>query len=129
MMKITNKKSTKATGKKTTKARARARNTPSTSGITESVYTTAKDLFAAGAIDQATMREFDALCLPKVPSYSARQIKALRTRCKCSQPVFAAYLNVTPSSLKQWESGAKKPAAAARKLLNVVDRKGLEALG
>jgi putative transcriptional regulator len=107
-------------GRESTKA------TPS--AITRMVHSTAKDLFAVGAIDQATMREFDALCLPKVPNYTAKQIKDLRNRNKCSQPVFAAYLNVTPSSLKQWESGAKKPAAAARKLLNVVERKGLNAL-
>jgi putative transcriptional regulator len=126
MIKTMNKKTINKTAKKSTKVRAQ--NKQSMSGITESVYATAKDLLAAGSIDQATMREFDALCLPKVPSYTARQIKALRTRCNCSQPVFAAYLNVTPSSLKQWESGVKKPAAAACKLLNLVERKGLEAL-
>ena len=96
--------------------------------ITEAVYATAKDLHAAGAIDHTTMREFDALCLPKVPSYTARRIKAIRAKCKCSQSVFAMYLNVSASSLRQWELGAKKPAGVACKLLNIVENKGLEAL-
>jgi len=30
--------------------------------------------------------------------------------------------------LRQWESGAKKPAGVACKLLNIVDTKGLEVL-
>jgi putative transcriptional regulator len=98
------------------------------SRITQTIYESAKDLHAAGAIDQTTMREFDAICLPPVPKYSATRIKALRARCKCSQPVFAKYLNVTPSSLRQWETGAKQPAGAACKLLDVIERKGLEAL-
>jgi putative transcriptional regulator len=96
--------------------------------ISEVVYETAKDFHAAGLMDKTTMREFDALCLPKIPSYTARQIKALRTGCNCSQTVFAAYLNVSPSSLRQWETGSKKPAGIACKLLNIIETKGLEAL-
>jgi putative transcriptional regulator len=96
--------------------------------ISEAVYETAKGLYASGAIDRTTMREFDALCLPAVPRYTARQIKALRARCNCSQAVFAKYMNVSPSSLQQWEVGTKKPAGIACKLLNLIERKGLEAL-
>jgi hypothetical protein len=40
--------------------------------ISEVVYETAKDLFAAGAIDKTTMHKFDALCLPEVPRYTAK---------------------------------------------------------
>src|ERR1700722_12576732 len=126
MIKTTGRKKTKKTAvpkiSKAPRTRARPGNSSATANLTEAVYETAKDLFALGAIDQATMREFDILCVPKVPRYTARQIKNIRTRCKCSQPVFAAYLNVTPSSLKQWESGAKRPAGAARKLFHVWER-------
>src|ERR1700728_235461 len=87
--------------------------------ISEVVHDTAKGFYAAGLMDQATMREFDALRLPKVPSYTPRQIKAIRNRCKASQPVFAAYMNITASSLQKWESGARKPDNVAMKLLNL----------
>ncbi len=96
--------------------------------ISEVVYETAKDLYAADAIDKTTMHEFDALCLPEVPRYTPEQIQSIRARCKCSQAVFAKYLNVSASSLRQWEIGTKKPAGVACKLLNIIDTKGLEAL-
>jgi putative transcriptional regulator len=76
-----------------------------------------------------TMREFDAACLPPVKSMSAAQIKRLRTRNKASQAVFAAYLNTSPSTVQKWEQGLKKPNGPSLKLLNIVQEKGLEALG
>ena len=47
---------------------------------------------------------------------------------KVSQPVFARYLNVSKSSVSQWEIGEKKPDGAALNLLDLVRRKGLDAL-
>ncbi len=96
--------------------------------ITEAVYESAKGFYEAGAISKKTMREFDALCLPKVPAYSPKQIKAIRASCNASQRVFAAFLNISPSSLQKWETGARKPDSAAFKLLNLVEKKGLEVL-
>lgn len=85
-------------------------------------------LYDAGAIDKTTMREFDALCLPKVPKYTAVQIQSIRKRCNLSQNVFAAYLNTSVSSLQKWERGVRKPDGLALKLLSLVDKKGLAAL-
>ena len=96
--------------------------------ILKSVHETAKGLRKAGAMDAVTMREFDALCLPPVKSYSPVQIKRLRTRYKASQAVFAAYLNTSPSTVQKWEQGQKKPNGPSLKLLNLVDAHGLEAL-
>ncbi|WP_232369649.1 helix-turn-helix domain-containing protein [Alteromonas sp. KC3] len=45
-----------------------------------------------------------------------------------SQAVFAAYLNTTPSTVRQWEQGAKRPRGTSLKLLNLVAQKGLEIL-
>jgi putative transcriptional regulator len=96
--------------------------------ISEVVHETARDLFDAGAISLTTMREFDTLCLPKVPRYTPGQIKAIRERCNASQRVFAAYMNTSPSSLQKWETGARKPDNVALKLISLVDQKGLDAL-
>lgn len=79
-------------------------------------------------MDMQTMREFDALCLPKIEKYDARGIKAIREKAHVSQAVFAAYLNTTPSTVKQWEQGGKKPRGTSLKLLNLVAQKGLKVL-
>jgi putative transcriptional regulator len=97
--------------------------------ILDTVHATADGLHKAGSMSTKTMREFDALCLPRVKALSAAQIKRLRTHNKASQAVFAAYLNTSPSTVQKWEQGQKKPSGASLKLLNLVEQKGLEALG
>jgi putative transcriptional regulator len=92
------------------------------------VHETARDLQAAGFIDLRRMREYDALCLDPVPSYSSAKIRALRARHKLSQAVFASVLNTSLSTVRQWEIGEKQPSGPSLKLLNLLDRKGLEVL-
>ncbi|RQY08308.1 helix-turn-helix domain-containing protein [Burkholderia stagnalis] len=92
------------------------------------LHETARGLHEAGALDAVTLREFDALSLPPVKAYSAAQIRRLRLRSKASQAVFAAYLNTSASTVQKWEQGQKRPNGPSLKLLNLVDRKGLEAL-
>ena len=96
--------------------------------ILETVHNAAKGLHKAGVMDRRTLREFDAMCLPPVKTYKARQIKQLRARINVSQGVFAAHLNVSPSTVKQWETGGKMPSGPSLKLLNLVDKKGLDVL-
>ena len=99
-----------------------------TKSILDTVHETAQDFAQAGVMEVATLREFDALCLPPVKEYTAVQIKHIRVVNKASQGVFAAYLNTSPSTVQKWEQGKKKPNGPSRKLLNIVDRKGLKAL-
>lgn len=101
----------------------------SNDSILDVVHQGAKDLHKAGLMDAKTLREFDVLCLPPVKEYTANQIRRLRLRYKASQAVFAAYLNTSASTVKQWEQGQKKPNGPSRKLLYLVDKLGLEALG
>jgi putative transcriptional regulator len=96
--------------------------------ILEVVHESAEDLHKAGLIDAKTMHEFDAACLSPVEDFSPREIKRLRLRENVSQGVFALYLNTSPSTVQQWERGDKHPSGMALKMLNLVDRKGLEAI-
>jgi putative transcriptional regulator len=98
------------------------------SPILAAVHESISGLHSIGAVSLETMREFDALCLSPVIELAPEQISALRLREHVSQPVFARYLNVSKSSISQWESGAKKPDGAALKLLNIVQSKGLKAI-
>lgn len=90
------------------------------------IHETAGDLYRVGGMDQKTMRKFDALCLTPVQPMTPRKIRALRTREKASQAVFAAYLNVTPGLVSKWERGEKHPQGASLKLLSLVAKKGLD---
>lgn len=96
--------------------------------ILDVVHETAQDLHEAGAMNDMTLREFDALCLPPIKQYTATQIKRIRTQNKASQGVFAAYLNTSKSTVQKWEQGVKKPNGPSLKLLNLVAEKGLEVL-
>ena len=96
--------------------------------ILDAVHESAKDLHEAGVMKEATLREFDALCLPPVKEYTAVQIRRIRTRNRASQGVFAAYLNTSVSTVQKWEQGQKKPNGPSLKLLNLVAEKGLEGL-
>lgn len=97
-------------------------------GILDVVHETAMGLYDANIINATTMREFDALCLPKIRELSPRQIKSIRLHAKVSQPVFAKILNTSLSTVRQWEQGEKHPRGTSLKLLNLVADKGLRIL-
>jgi len=96
--------------------------------ISEIVHQGAEDLHHAGLMDDVTLKEFDALCLPPVKDLTPKQIQTIRKNNKASQAVFAVYLNISKSTVQKWEQGLKKPNGPSLKLLNIVDQKGLEAL-
>ena len=98
------------------------------SKLLKTLHETVQDLAEIGLIGAQTMREFDATCLPPVKAFTAGQIKRLRLRCRASQGVFAAYLNTSASTIQKWERGDKHPNGPSLKLLNLVERKGLEVL-
>ena len=85
-------------------------------------------MYRVGAIDKATMREFDESCLATPPAMGPRRIKQIRESQRVSQPVFARYLNTSESTVEKWETGAKKPSGMALKLLDVVQKHGLKVL-
>jgi DNA-binding transcriptional regulator YiaG len=43
--------------------------------------------------------------------------------------VFATVLGIGKTTVQQWEHGQKKPSGPAQRLLDLIDRKGLSALG
>jgi len=102
--------------------------TKSKSPIFEAVHETASDLHRLGFIDQRKMRKFDFLCLDPIPDYNSEKVRALRDRFKLSQSVLASVLNTSLSTVRQWEVGDKHPSGSSQKLLNLLERKGLEAL-
>jgi putative transcriptional regulator len=92
------------------------------------IHETMDALHQIDAIDKKTMRDFDKACLERVPDIEPQDIKALREREQVSQPIFAAYLNVSKNLVSDWERGKKRPGGPALRLLSIVDKHGLEAL-
>jgi putative transcriptional regulator len=105
----------------TTKTRAKSK-------ILDAVHGTASDLHQLGFIDKRKMRNFELLCLEPIPEYDGERIRALRSHLQLSQAVLAAVLNTSISTVRKWEIGDKHPSGPSLKLLNLLDRKGLEAI-
>lgn len=97
-----------------------------TSEALAAVHETAASLRDAGLFDKQVMRTFDEMCLTPVEPMSPEQIRLLRLQANVSQAVFARYLNVTPSTVSQWERGEKQPQGASLKLLTLVAKDGLQ---
>ena len=94
----------------------------------EAIHSAAAGLYSVDAIAQETMRSFDETCISRVSDFQPGEIKALRDQLNVSQPVFARYLNTSVATVQKWERGAKRPVGLALKLLNIVQKHGLEVL-
>jgi putative transcriptional regulator len=74
------------------------------------------------------MKNIENLCVPEVQEYTPENIISIRKKFKLSQAALASLFNISPSTVQKWEQGNKKPAGASRKLLDIMERKGISAL-
>lgn len=91
---------------------------------------TAADLSAYGLLSKSDMVRMNLVC-KQLPAYTPDKVVAIRTNlAKVSQSVFASLLNVSVSTVQKWESptAEKRPSGAAAKLLQLVERKGIQVL-
>jgi len=103
------------------------------SPLTECLLETAEGMYRTGIMDKAThdkitIRLLGPQALRTAEPISGEEIRTLRERAHLSQAAFARYLNLTAGYISQLERGAKQPIGPALALLNVVRRKGLEAI-
>ncbi len=97
------------------------------SGAFEAIHASAAALRKVGAIERATLREFDESRLTSLPMIGPKQIKLIREAAHVCQPVFARYLNNSESTVQTREAGAKCQSCMALKLL-AVEKHGLKVL-
>ena len=102
--------------------------TKSKSDISQAIHSSALMLHKVGALDKATMRDFEARHLAKTYEFDPAHIKQLREANNVSQPVFARYLNTSESTIEKWEIGTNRPSGMALKLVSVVQKHGLQIL-
>ena len=93
-----------------------------------SLYETAQDLHELGVIDKKKMLQLESMCLQEIDPYDSGRIKALRQRLQLSQTVMAYVMNISASTIRKWEIGEKRPSGPSLKLLDLLDRKGLDAV-
>jgi len=85
------------------------------------VGSTVQDLVNLGNKTSFTKKELDSLGI-KIPEINLNiyQIKDIRKKLRLSQTVFAQLLNVSPSSIRQWEQGTRQPTGSTKVLLELL---------
>jgi len=96
--------------------------------IAASITNTIRDLNKSKLVDDITMKNIENLCLPVVQEYTPEKIISIRKKNRLSQAALASIFNISPSTVQKWERGNKKPTGASKKLLDIMERKGIEAL-
>ncbi len=107
--------------------------TTKNSSLTEALLETAQDMHRVGIMDDAayqkiTIRHLGATDARVTEPMTADEIKQMREREHLSQAVLARYLNVTTGYISKLERGAKQPTGPALAMLNIINRKGIEAI-
>lgn len=88
---------------------------------------TARGMHKSGVIDIRRLREYEALCAP-VRKFTGDDVRELRNRIQVSQSVLAQLINISAATVRAWEAGQKKPGGPSCKLLDILSRKGIQAL-
>lgn len=104
-----------------------------TSRLTKAILEMAEDQHRLGIMDDATYRKITLRHLGKKPlgmddPISGQEIRSIRESAHLSQAAFARFLNLTVGYVSQLERGTKQPKGPALALLNVMRRKGFEAI-
>ena len=103
------------------------------SRLTKALLETADDMRRAGIMDEMThakitLRHLGDKANAVTEAISGEEIRKLREEAHMSQAVFARYLNLTVGYVSQLERGAKRPTGPALVLLNIIRRKGIDAI-
>lgn len=89
----------------------------------DAIGDTVQDMVNAGLNTSFTLKELNALgvIIPDI-TITPNKIKKIRQKTNLSQNVFARLLNVSPSSVKQWEQGKRQPTGSTKVLLELLDK-------
>lgn len=91
--------------------------------INDAISSTVNDMLEANLEVSFTKKELDKLGVKIVPvSISAEEIQNIRKKLRLSQSVFAKLLNVSLSSVRQWEQGIRTPSGSTMVLLELLQR-------
>jgi putative transcriptional regulator len=91
--------------------------------IKNAIGSTVQGLTKIGIKTSFTKKELKGLGV-EIPDVeiNAKDIQKIREKTKLSQSVFARILNVSSSSVRQWEQGKRTPTGSAKVLLELLRR-------
>jgi putative transcriptional regulator len=91
--------------------------------IKKAIGETVQDLVNSGIKTSFTEKELNTLgvSIPEI-NLTTNQIREIRENLHLSQTVFAKLLNVSPSSIRQWEQGKRQPTGSTQVLLDLLKR-------
>jgi len=91
--------------------------------INNAIAETIEDLLKNGIKPSFSERELKTLGV-KIPevAINAEDIQKIREITKLSQSVFAKVLNVSSSSVSQWEQGKRTPSGSTKVLLELLQK-------
>ncbi|MCD2172032.1 helix-turn-helix domain-containing protein [Rhizobium sp. C4] len=103
------------------------------SRLAEALVEAADDMAELGLLSpdehrKITLRHGGAKPADDVIELSGEDIRAMREKANMSQAVFARHLHLTTGYVSQLERGAKKPKGPALVLLNLIRRRGIDAI-
>lgn len=101
------------------------------SRLTQALLETAKDMNNVGVLGEAAYKKITmrhSSIEAKFEPLTGNKIRMIRKHAHMSQAVFAQCLNVSPGYVSKLERGEKEPSGTALVLLNVIHRKGIEAI-
>jgi putative transcriptional regulator len=89
----------------------------------EAIGETVQGLVNLGLPTTFTKKQLDELgiAIPEVEILSLH-IREIRSRTRLSQTVFAQALNVSASTVRQWEQGKRSPSGSTKVLLELLQR-------
>ena len=91
--------------------------------INEAIASTVTDMLEADLKVSFTQNELKKMGAKVVsPTLGVEEISHIRKRLKVSQSVFAKLLNVSLSSVRQWEQGLRKPSGSTIILLELLQK-------
>ena len=101
--------------------------------MSKAILEMAGDQYRSGLMDRATHEKITVRLLGAQPLSTARpisskEIRKIREKANLSQAAFARSLNLSVGYISQLERGTKQPKGPALALLNVIRRKGFEAI-
>lgn len=101
--------------------------------ISGAILEMAADQHRLGIMDDAayhkiTIRHLGDKARPLAQPISPEEIRAIRERANLSQAALASMMNLTVGYVSQIERGVKQPKGPSLALLNILRRKGLEAI-
>jgi putative transcriptional regulator len=99
----------------------------------DALLESAEDMHRTGMLGDKAYRRIIIRLLGKAAientkPISGPEIRKMRLRENMSQATFASRFNFTPSYISKWERGVSQPRGAALVLLNLIRRRGFEAI-